>query len=282
GRPRALDHYAPITAALGADELPAFDALTERIAAHPTFAIRLIGPGGRDETAALPSSARRIAAQHIAEIFFYRQDILGYALSRRREIRLYASEAAFAADGGIAGGDYDPGRRCVQLQLGRLFEGFNGPGPGVAPFLHELGHLLDDLGAEDGRRAAGLLPGLSPGDGPIFTPEARALFAAGKRLELERFLEWQGARPRGPMPLGHPYVLQNDGEFCAGYLEMFLRNPHAFAAANPALYEGYMTLLRYDPRTATPEDFPFYVTENRRCYLAGEQRSWRAGITVPA
>jgi len=125
----------------------------------------------------------------------------------------------------------------------------------VAPFLHEFGHMLDvcDAGTGGMRRSEGLLPGLSPSDGAIYTPEARRLFLKGKRLELERYLRHHNTLTlaRGePPPIGHPYVFQNDTEFIAGYLEMFFRNPHAFAEQYPDLYEGFMALFRQDPRRA--------------------------------
>src|SRR6185503_2622015 len=101
--------------------------------------------------------------------------------------------------------------------------GFYGATPGVAPFLHEFGHMLDFFDAGTGRmgRSEGLLPGLSPADGVIYTPLARQLFLRGKRLELERYLHRSRSRDAGDrLPIGHPYVFQNDTEFIAGYFEM--------------------------------------------------------------
>jgi hypothetical protein len=285
GAARALDWYFPIAGALEPDELAAFDQLIAELVRHPALDVRLIGEGGADITAELPADSRAIVAGHLAEIFFYRRDILDRFLSAPRHFRLYATSPAFAEDGGVAGGDFSPEKECIQLLLSRLYEGFSGPTPGVAPFLHEFGHMLDffDAGSGEIGRSQGLLPGLSPSDGAIYTPAARRLFLKGKRLELERYLRHHGGAahaPGEPPPIGHPYVFQNDTEFIAGYLEMFFRNPHAFAEQNPDLYEGFMELFRQDPRRAWAADFPFYIDENRRFYASG-QRAWAPGLSVP-
>ncbi|HNP74617.1 MAG TPA: hypothetical protein PKK15_26085, partial [Kouleothrix sp.] len=125
----------------------------------------------------------------------------------------------------------------------------------------------------------GLLPGMRPSDGACYTPRARELFLAGKRTELERYNRRRaGASGDADLPIGHPYVFQNDTEFIAGYLELFLRSPHAFAAMNPTLFGGLAALLGYDPRGAWAADFRFYIDENRRYYLGGQQPP-PAGLT---
>ncbi|MFL5801643.1 MAG: zinc-dependent peptidase [Roseiflexaceae bacterium] len=284
GATRALDWYFPLSSALDPDEIDDFYRLIADLISHPRLDLRLIGEGRVDMTGQLPLDSRALIAGHLAEIFFYRRDILDRLLNTPRRFRLYATARAFEQDGGVAGGDYNPAGECIQLLLSRLYEGFSGPTPGVAPFLHEFGHMLDFFDVATGRmdHSAGLLPGLSPADGAIYTPDARRLFLHGKRLELDRYLHrYHGhAAPDEPLPIGHPYVFQNDTEFIAGYLEMFFRNPHSFAAQNPALYEGFMVLFRQDPRRAWAADFPFYVEENRKFYLSG-QRPWEPGLSVP-
>ncbi|HYN87364.1 MAG TPA: zinc-dependent peptidase, partial [Ardenticatenaceae bacterium] len=208
-------------------------------------------------------------------------------LGTPRQFRLYTSGLAFAEDGRVAVGEYDPKTGRVGLLLSRLFEGFNGPTPGVAPFLHELGHMLDYFDAARGvasRHGSGFLPGMRPEDGDLYTPEARALFVQGKRLELERYLRlWHGrGTPSTPLPIGSPYVFQNDSEFLAGYLELFFRNPHYFAAQNPDLYQAFVSLFRQDPRRSWVEDFPFYVEENRDFYLRAPRRPPPPGLFLPA
>jgi len=285
GAERALDWYFPITAMLEADELADFYRLIDALTLHPALDTRLIGEDRSDLTAQMPADSRAIVVGHLAEVFFYRHDILDRLLSTPRHFRLYATPRAFAQDGGVAGGDYSPATESVQLVLSRVYEGFWGATPGAAPFLHEFGHMLDffDAGAGRMRRSEGLLPGLSPADGAIYTPDARQRFLIGKRLELERYLHrcQGGAGASDPLPIGHPYVFQNDTEFIAGYFEMFFRNPHYFAEQNSPLYNGFMELFRQDPRRAWKEDFPYYVRENRAFYLTSGQEPWAPGLTMP-
>jgi hypothetical protein len=282
GDPWPLVHFFAVARTLTDAQRGDFFAQVGALAAHPRLGVRLIGPRRRDLTAQMPPSARWLVAGHIAEVLGQRLDILVAFLARPRHIRLYTVPAAFADDGGVAGGDYDPAHERVQLGLGRLFEGFAGPIPGVTPFIHEFGHMLDafDPPTGDMGRGRGLLPGLSPADGPLFDAEARRLFIVGKALEARRYDARVRGRTDEPLPLGHPYVFQNDGEFIAGYLELFLRTPNRFAQLNPELYGGFARLLRTDPRPAWPDDFSFYVTENEAAYTRG-RRVAPAGISVP-
>jgi hypothetical protein len=280
GNARALDHYFPLARVLAGAAREAFDEQRRAIAAHPNFDVRLLDERGQGQAAGDPAGARQIVAGHLAETFFYRRDVLDRLLSAPLRVRLYTTPAAFKADGGEAGGSFNPARGMVQLLLRRLYEGFYDEWPGVAPFLHEFGHLLDFFDAATGRmgRSRGLLPGLSPSDGALYTPEARRLFLHGKRLELERY-QAVSKRQAGPLPVGHPYVFQNDSEFCAGYFEMFFRNPHYLARLNPNLHAGYAALFGYDPRLCWPQDFPFYIEQNQAFYNSG-QKPWKTGITV--
>jgi hypothetical protein len=283
-RHRALDFYFPITQMLTGPEIVRFYDLTEHIARHPHFDLRLLGEDRRDLTSQMPPAIRRIAAGQLAEVFFQRTELLEGFLAGPRHIRLYTSQRAFEQDGGISGGDYNAGRQSIQLVLKRLLEGFFGETAGVCPFLHELGHMLDHFDLATGRmgRAEGLLPGLSQRDGAFFNPRARSLFLRGKRLELKRYL----ARRQGlsetavPFPIGHPYVFQNDGEFIAGYFEMFFRNPNYFAGQNQDLYDAFVAIFGYDPRNAWKQDFPLYIEQNRGFYLSG-QLPRAPGLTVP-
>ena len=283
GHPRALDWYFPITNFLTPDQLTDFDSLRDHIANHATFGLRLVAEHRADVSSLMPASVRGIVAGHLAEIFFFRRDILERFLSSPRHILLYTTSQAFKHDGGEAGGNYHLDRECVQLVLSRLFEGYNGDTPGVAPFLHEFGHMLDHFDAGAGRmgKSAGFLPGLRLSDGDLFTPRARELFLLGKHLEYDRYLaRYIGlANPRDPFPIGHPYVFQNDTEFIAGYFEMFFRNPHYFAELNPNLFNSLAELFDCDTRRAWKQDFQFYINENRKFYVSGE-RPWKPGLTV--
>jgi len=285
GHRPALDLYFPITRVLNSAERQRFDALVEQIAFLPEFDLQLIDEQGNNIIEQLPEDAVLVVAGHLAEIFFYRQDILERFFAQPRHVRLYTSHEAFVQDGGVAGGDYHPEYQSVRLELARLYEGFYHQTPGVAPFLHEFGHMLEHF---DPRSAGmmlhgeGLLPGLSPDHGQIYTLAARRAFLAGKRLELERYLAWHEGRAAAndPLPVGHPYVFRNDTEFIAGYFEMFFRNPNYFAALNPQLFSAFAGLFNYDPRPAWPQDFSGYIEENRQVYVPGAPVP-APGLTLP-
>ena len=284
GKVRALDLYFPIVHMLTESEINSFYQLTQSIAGHSHFDLRLIGERRLDLTSQMPRGIRQVLAGQIAEVFFYRRELLERFLTTPRHIQLYVSPQAFEQDGGVSGGDYNPGRESIQLVLKRVFEGFFGETAGVCPLLHEFGHMLDHFDAATVRMGnpEGLLPGLSPRDGTLFNPRARKLFISGKRLELERYLARyeRNTESTDPMPVGHPYVFQNDGEFLAGYFEMFFRNPNYFASQNEDLYAAFMELFGYDPRKAWKQDFPFYIHQNREFYFSGQQ-PWTPHLTIP-
>jgi hypothetical protein len=280
-RPRALDGYFPLVHTLDEDEQKSLYKLAQEIMVSPRFDVQVLEEHRGRLTARLPQVAYFVAAQ-IAEIFFYRRDILERLLAAKPHFWLYTSQEAFKNDGGAAGGSFNGEKGCIQLVMSRLFEGFNTPTPGVAPFLHEFGHMLDFLDAGQGKitRSSGFLPGMRESDGAIYEAEARELFLKGKRLELERYVRLvDGAPPADPLPIGHPYVFQNDTEFIAGYFEMFFRNPHTFAAQNPDLYQSFVLTFGQDTRKAWAQDFPFYIQQNRDFYLSGKKPN-QPGLTV--
>jgi len=282
---RALDFYFPMTQMFTERESNSFYQFVESIVQHSNFDLHLIGENRIDLTAHTPLGVRYIVAGHIAEIFFRRRDMAERFFTAPRHFQLYATARAFEQDTGVAGGDYNPQRESIQLVVARLFEGFFGSTAGVCPFLHEFGHMLDHFEAGTGKMGSpeGLLPGLSPKDGAIFSPRARALFIAGKRLEMERYIARYQRVSTGTelLPIGHPYVFQNDGEFIAGYLEMFFRNPNYFASQNQDLYMSFVELFQCDPRNAWPQDFSFYINQNRNFYLSGQQ-PWKSYLSVPS
>lgn len=281
---RALAHCFPLYGWLKSEQQLAFEALAHTISQHPNFDLQLLGPQRRALTEQMPVSTRFIVAAHLAETFFFRPDILARFLSQPRHFLLYTTPEAYKADDGLAGGQYHSEREAIQLVWSRLFEGFYSPTPGVAPFLHEFGHMLDFFEPGTGRmrrESDGLLPGLRPTDGEIFTPPARELFLRGKQLELARYQAVLSRDLSGVLPIGHPYVFQNDTEFCAGYFEMFFRNPHYFNSLNPDLHNAYITLLGYDPGVIWERDFDFYIRANREFYLSG-QTPWPTHLTLPS
>lgn len=282
--PHALSFYFPLTRSLTEGELNHFHQFVEDILRHPNFDLQFIGENRRNLTTQTPMGIRYLLAGQIAEVLFRQLELYQSFFATPRHFQLYVTSRAFAQDGGVAGGDYNPQRESMQLVVARLFEGFFGPMAGVCPFLHELGHMLDHFDAGAGKMGIteGLLPGMSPRDGVLFNPRARSLFIVGKRLEMERYLAiYRGsATQTDPLPIGHPYVFQNDGEFIAGYLEMFFRNPNYFAAQNQDLYLSFVEIFQCDPRNAWQQDFPFYINENRNFYLSG-QKPWKPNISVP-
>ena len=283
---RALDFYFPITNSLQDNDAAHQDFYNgvRYIANHPNFDLRVYGHNQQDVTDQTPPTVRHLVAGHLIEVFFHRRDILESFLSNPRHFQIYTDHQAFEGDNGLAGGDYRFDREAIQLEMTRLFEGYFGDTPGVAPILHELGHMLDHFDGGTGRmgQVEGMLPGMSPADGPLFVPQSRQLFVQGKRMERDRYQRYQDGRggPNDPIPVGHPYVFQTDGEFIAGYFEMFFRNPNYFGSLNPVLYDSFATALQQDPRRYWSQDFPGYIGENRKAYLGG-QRPSPQNINIP-
>jgi hypothetical protein len=272
-RVQALRGYFPLLRTLNQSETADFFELVEAIAAQG-LEIHLYddGPLGSIREVPLLSDALHLIAGQIAEIFYYRLDLLERFVATPRRINLFLSQSAYQAAGGVSGGCYRPDDESIYLVVSRLYEGFYSLEPGVAPLLHELGHMLDcfNPGTERPGPARGVFPGLHPADGALFTSEAYEAFIRGKQLEMSRYERvCLQQRDSAEEPLGHPYVFQNDGEFLAGYLEMFFRNPHAFAARNPSLYAAFANLFGQDPRRWRASDFPFYLEQNRAFYSSG-------------
>lgn len=271
----------PITNILNEEELVEFQRIILTVAQHPNFDLQLIAENKIPLTE-IPNAIRYLIAGHLAEVFFYRQKLLEKFLSTPRHFQIYTTPQAFEQDGGVSGGCYNPSRECIQLVMSRLFEGYKNSMPEVCPFLHELGHMLDCFNPSTGsmKRAEGLYPGLNKKDEDVYNPIAKDLFIKGKRLELDRYLAMLHGDFSSPLPIGHPYVFQNDGEFLAGYLEMFFRNPHYFAQQNIDLFNAYVELFGYDTRKAWKQDFMHYVNANRKFYLSG-QKPAKTKLTIP-
>jgi hypothetical protein len=304
----ALNSYFPLTKILDKAEQKEFYRLAGDIMHQPHFKVCVVslfethspdvlsaenawgrGKEDRVELALLQDCISQNVAEiaffvacHIAEIFFYQRPVLNRLLETHFEIRVATSPEAFQKDGGAAGGNFSPDKKAIQLLLSRLFEGYNSQTPGVAPFLHEFGHLLDhfDLKQPGLSKSFGTLPGMRERDGALFNPQARKLFLKGKKLEWERYMHLHDNRYHegDPFPIGHPYVFQNDGEFVAGYFEMFFRNPHYFAAQNLDLFDSFRLIFGYDPHKVWAEDFPFYIEQNQTFYR--EHKPPKPGIAI--
>lgn len=282
--PSAMSMYFPITNTLNEADTDKFYATIQSIVDNANFELHVWDADSTDITSSAPPSIAFIIAGQIVEIMFFRRDLLYQFFRGQRVFNVYITELAFRNDGGVGGGCYDPNTNSIKLVASRLYEGFFELIPGVAPFLHEFGHMLDHYHPHSRTLdfARGLLPGMYPQDRALFTEEAREKFLAGKRLELERYNRVRIARPRHKkdMPIGHPYVFQTDGEFIAGYLEMFFRNPFYFAELNPTLYESLLLLLKQDPREYVIRDFDGYIKQNREAYISKHQNIPEAGLRV--
>jgi hypothetical protein len=291
-RTAALNTYFPITKILDKTEQQDFYRTAAKMMQQKLFDVRVMAERlyypsvtdmiPRELTARMPEVAYFVACQ-ITEVFFYRRDLLQRLWSTPFKIRLYSTPKAFEEDGGVAGGNFSLQKSAIQLLLPRLYEGFYDKAPGVAPFLHEFGHLLDhfDLKQPGLSKSFGTLPGMRERDGALFNPQARKLFLKGKQLEWERYMHLHdnGYQEGDAMPIGHPYVFQNDGEFIAGYFEMFFRNPHTFAAQNLDLFDSFRLTFGYDPSKAWTEDFPYYIEQNQQFYR--EHKPPKPGLCPP-
>ena len=220
-----------------------------------------------------PLAVRSMVVGQLVSCFVYRPDVLAAFRATQPTFSICADNRTYTRVGGVGGGCYDETAHQLILEVSRLFEGYWQPNPGVSPFLHELGHMLD--GAQrrlsHGHACVGELPAMDD--------VQRLAWQSGKRVEVQHYRRYQEAgRVIDSAPLGHPYVFQTDGEFLAGSWEMFWRNPHAFAEHSPVLYAGLVSYVGHDPRVYTT-DYSGYVTGNRAFYAGGE-RAWPSQIRI--
>ncbi|MFM2308672.1 MAG: Glucose-regulated metallo-peptidase [Chloroflexota bacterium] len=263
----ALQHYFPVIGWLD----PTLRQRWASLYAHylVTTPLTIVYIGNRREPA--PLAIRAMVVGHLVSCFISTPHVLAALYETNPTFHICADARAYARIGGVGGGCYDERTHCIMLEVSRLFEGYWQPIPGVCPFLHELGHMLDGTHSRlsGGRR--------SIGDPPLLNDGQRAAWRTGKQTEVHRYRAYQHAgKIVEHAPLGHPYVFQTDGEFLAGYWEMFWRNPHAFGAHSPQLYDALMSYVGHDPRMYTV-DYPGYVNGNRTFYGAGE-RAWPSQI----
>lgn len=101
-QPRAMDWYFPITRILSPEDLQRFDAFRSEIAEHASFDVHLIAEDLRDVSAFMPDEVRALVAGHLAEVFFYRPDLLERFFASPRYFLLYTSPKAYEQDGGRA------------------------------------------------------------------------------------------------------------------------------------------------------------------------------------
>lgn len=266
----ALGHFLPLISILVGAERTLFMERLNGLLRDPSIQIRL-----RNEPSivGIPLSARALIIGQIVMCFFYRYDVVTTLLSTKPSFDLFHTVADYERNGGVGGGCYDLRAHRIMLHMPRLYEGFFTPIPGVCPFLHEFGHMLD------GTSMRHMQYGECRGELPGMTATQRSAFAAAKAAEYACYLAHYHGRPPadGHHPLGHPYVFQTDGEFIAGYWEMFWRNPHTMATHCPALFANWCDYTQCDPRQALPQDYMGYVKGNRAFYRSGE-RPWPSQI----
>lgn len=263
----ALQHYFPVIGWLDVSLRERWITLYRTYLITTPFTILYIGT----TRAPAPLAIRALIVGHLVSCFIHRPDVLVALFHTKPTFHICADARSYARIGGVGGGCYDERAHCMMLEAARLYEGYWQPIPGVCPFLHELGHLLDGVQ----RRISGGHRCI--GDPPLLTDSQRTGWRRGKHAEVQRYRTYQQAGTIVERaPLGHPYVFQTDGEFLAGYWEMFWRNPHAFCSHTPLLYDALTAYVGHDPRAYTT-DYPGYVHGNRAFYAAGE-RAWPSQI----
>ena len=282
--PSAMAMYFPLLNTMNVDDRHKFYETVNAIILNPNFELYVWDSELNDISVSAPPSIAFIVAGHIVEIMYSRRELLYQFFRGQRIFNLYMSEVAYINDGGVGGGCYVPQSGSIKLKVSRLFEGYFQPIPGVAPFLHEFGHMLDHYHVKSRQLgvARGLLPGMRVDDGALYDENCRDKFLAGKRLELDKYNNMRRKPPqhKTDMPIGHPYVFQNDGEFIAGYLEMFFRNPFYFAEMNPTLFDSLVLLFKQDPRDYVKQDFDGYINQNRQVYIGRAQTIPEAGLKL--
>lgn len=266
----ALECFFPLIKVLDKTQRSTFLGRLNALLRDPRLTIR---GHHAQQVMTLPLSARALVAGQIVMCFFYSPDIITMLLSTKPAVDLFSSHADYERAGGVGGGCYIEREHRILLHVPRLYEGFFQQPAGVCPFLHEFGHMLDGTSMRLMQyvECRGELPGMSVAQ--------RRTFAIAKAAEHALYLaHYHGRAPAdGRHPLGHPYVFQTDGEFLAGYWEMFWRNPHSMASACPALYATWCDYTQCDPRTALSNDYMGYVEGNRAFYRSGE-RPWPSHI----
>src|SRR5262245_2143704 len=109
GRPAAMRGYFPLLRALEPAAIADFEARTTAAARQLDLRLFDESQHGAVREVELPRDAAYVVAGQIAEVFYFRQDILERLLAARTRIWLYTTWAAYQAHGGAGGGCYNPG-----------------------------------------------------------------------------------------------------------------------------------------------------------------------------
>ncbi len=260
----SLGHFFPLIRTLNDTQRSEFRTRLNALLQSPNIAITYTSQTG---VTATPLIMRVMVIGQILSCFWGRPEIIDALQGTKPHIALYSDRLAYERAGGVGGGCYLPLDHRIMLEANRLFEGFYTPIPNVSPFLHEFGHMLDGT-----HMRLNHLPHCH-GRMPMMRNVDISLWQKAKNNEFQCYLAWYHQRPpsNGHMPLGHPYVFQNDGEFLAGHWEMFWRNPHAMNQQSPHLFEAFKSYVNQDPRVSLAHDYMGYVEGNRAFYQSGQQ-----------
>jgi hypothetical protein len=199
--------------------------------------------------------------------FWARPDILATVLASQPTFAFFVTQTDYLQAGGVGGGCYLPSTHTIMLVTDRLCEGYRTTVPSISPLLHELGHLLDGtcMRQNGWNHPRGELPNMT-------LPQRKAWYRA-KQQEVTTYQYWQAHHDTSQIPFGHPYVFQTDGEFLAGYWELFWRSPRLLQLHVPELYAVLHEYVQFDVQRNQPADYTGYHVANQQSYANGE-RHW--------
>jgi len=259
-----LHHFVPLLAQLHGPPRQQFLMLLNQVGNDTRLRIHL----HRDNAERAPAQWLRLSVTlQLTSCFWARPDILADVLHQQPTFDFFTAQADYQRAGGVGGGCYVPERHAIMLVTDRLCEGYRTPIPSVSPLLHELGHLLDGTCMRQNGWQ-------SPrGELPSMTWAQRQAWYRAKRHEVTTYQDWQAHHDATNIPFGHPYVFQTDGEFLAGYWELFWRSPRLLQQHAPDLYAVFFDYVQFDVQRNQPADYTGYHTANQRCYAQGE-RHW--------
>lgn len=259
-----LHHFVPLLAQLTGAPRQQFLALLNQVGNDKRLRVHL----HHADTERAPAQWLRLSVTlQLMSCFWARPDILAEILHHQPTFDFFATHAAYQRAGGVGGGCYVPERHAIMLVTDRLCEGYRTPTPSVSPLLHELGHLLDGTCM---RQRGWSHP---RGELPSMTAAQRHAWYRAKRQEVTTYQYWQAHPEATHVPFGHPYVFQTDGEFLAGYWELFWRSPQLLHHHVPELYAVLQDYVQFEAQRNQPVDYTGYHEANQQCYRNGE-RHW--------
>jgi hypothetical protein len=260
----SLGHFFPLIRTLDSAERTEFRTRLNTLLQSTDITITYATSTGNRTP---PLIMRVLVLGQIVSCFWGRTEIIDALCRTKPSVAIFADRQHYERAGGVGGGCYLPHEHRIMIEASRLFEGFYTPIPNVSPFLHEFGHMLDGT-----HMRLNQLPHCQ-GRMPLMRDVDVLLWQKAKKHEFQCYTAWYHQRPpsNGQMPIGHPYVFQNDGEFLAGHWEMFWRNPHAMAQMTPHLFAAFMNYVNQDPRESLSQDYMGYIEGNRAFYQSGQQ-----------